>query len=109
MSAIPTDEATPFLARYGLGCPNEQDALAALTRVVGASRGRLLWERACEAVGLEAGTPKSLAQLKRVAAYMATLPGPEGVMGASLSLRIGTYEVIAAAAGAGTSSSGEAE
>jgi hypothetical protein len=98
MSATPADSAAVLLARYGLSRPTEEETLAALTRVLGPERARLLWERACEAAGVEADAPKTLRQLKRMAACMATFEGPAGVMGASLSLRIGTYEAVRAAA-----------
>jgi hypothetical protein len=47
---------------------------------------------------VEPEASKTLRQLKRMAACMATFDGPAGVMGAALSLRIGTYEAISAAA-----------
>jgi hypothetical protein len=98
MSATPADSAAALLARYGLSRPTAEEARAALGRVVGPERARQLWERACEACSFDPDAPQTLRQLKRTAACMATFPGPAGVMGAALSLRIGTYEAVTAAA-----------
>jgi hypothetical protein len=98
MGATSADSAAVLLARYGLSRPTGEEALAALTRVIGPKRARDLWHRACEAAGVDPEAAKTLPQLKRTAAWMATYDGPAGVMGAALSLRIGTYEAISAAA-----------
>ena len=102
MSATSADSAAVLLARYGLSRPTAEEVLAALTRVIGPQRARDLWHRACEAARVDPEGPKTLPQLKRMAAWMAASDGPAGVMGAALSLRIGTYEAINAAANEGS-------
>ena len=97
----PAESVAAMLERYGMNRPSAEEARAGLARVVGAERARDLWSQACEIAGLDADGPQSLGQLKRVAACMATLPGPAGVMGASLSLRIGAYEAITGASSSG--------
>jgi hypothetical protein len=98
MSATPADNAAALLARYGLSRPTAEEARAALRKVVGPERARQLWEQACEASSVDPEAPQTLRQLKRTAACMATFQGAAGVMGAALSLRIGTYEAVSAAA-----------
>lgn len=94
------DERVPASAdSYGMTRPTAAEARAALARVVGEERALRLWRRCCYASGLDPDRVESLRDLMRVAACMITLPGPEGVMGASLSLRIGTYEALTGAAG----------
>ncbi|HET7747522.1 MAG TPA: hypothetical protein VFM29_09500 [Vicinamibacteria bacterium] len=93
---FPSDDRAPGAAeRYGLTRPTAAEARAALSRVVGEERALRLWRRCCYATGLDPDRVESLRDLMRVAACMITLPGPEGVMGASLSLRIGTYQALA--------------
>lgn len=91
-----SDEHAPDAERpHGLTRPTAAEARAALSRVVGEERALRLWRRCCYATGLDPDRVESLRDLMRVAAWMITLPGPEGVMGASLSLRIGTYQALA--------------
>lgn len=102
MDATKAAGVNEHLKRYGLTRPTAEEAVAGLARVVGADRARRLWQRCCITAGVDADEVHSLSELMKVAACMVTLPGPEGVMGASLCLRIGTYEALTAfAAGSG--------
>src|SRR5688500_15450288 len=101
MFATEPEDASRPLQSYGLTRPTAEEAVAGLTRVVGADRARRLWQRCCNTAGVDPEHVSSLRDLMRVGACMITLPGPEGVMGASLCLRIGTYEALTAAAAGG--------
>lgn len=97
MPATLPEDANPALERYALTRPTAEEAVAGLTRVVGRDRALRLWQRCCATAGVDPDRVSSLRDLMKVGACMVTLPGPEGVMGASLCLRIGTYEALAAA------------
>ena len=101
MPAVLPDDANPALQRYALTRPTAEEAVAGLTRVIGRDRAVRLWQRCCATAGVDPDHVSSLAELMKVGACMCTLPGPEGVMGASLCLRIGTYQALAASTAPG--------
>lgn len=80
---------------YGLNEPTETHALEAFGRVLGEAEARRVWERACVASGFAVPRgPLTRAQLRTVAEFLARQDGFIGVMGASLRIRIETYETL---------------
>ena len=81
---------------YALSAPSEEAVLASLTRVLTAQRAQEVWIRACETAGIDRpGPPLSLAELGRIASYLATQAELLGVLGVSLRIRIETYACLA--------------
>ena len=96
-----TPPATPERIRaYDLTAPTEADALAALQRVFGAARGAEAWSAACRAAGLSAGSIASVDDLQRAAEALATQPGASPTVARAITLRIRTYNWLAARAAA---------
>lgn len=84
-----------MIPRYNLSEPTEETARGAFERVLGNTQASALWQQARQALGLAAAPTLNLAQLRRVAAYLATQDGFVGVMGKSLLIRIETYVSLA--------------
>lgn len=85
---------------YDLGCPGEDDAVAALARVLGPERARTAWDESCRAVGVRRG-PEGLdaAQVEAVARQLAAGSGVTRMIGNSILIRLRTYSLLAARAG----------
>ena len=83
---------------YQLAAPSEQDALTFLARALGADQAASLWMRACREGGGRAGS-LSLDELERVVQALAREEGAAGVVGSSLSIRVRSYRLLAAARG----------
>lgn len=99
MTSIPP--ATPPRVReYGLTAPTEADAIAALQRVFGAGRGIDAWTAACRGAGLSVGAITSVDQLQRAAEALASQPGAAPTVARAITLRIRTYNWLAARAAA---------
>lgn len=90
----------PRIRAYDLTAPTEADALAALQRVFGAARGIDAWTAACRAAGLAAGSIASVDELQRAADTLATQPGAAPTVARAITLRIRTYNWLAARAAA---------
>ena len=85
----------PTLPRYHLAEPSEGDAIRALTAVLGERRGRMVWEGACEALGVERQSAAlSFPQLRVVADYLSAQPTAVGPLGVALRTRLAAYEAI---------------
>jgi hypothetical protein len=81
---------------YDFNEPNEEYALRSFERVLGAEEARSVWERALAAIGLsQRSGPLTRQQLHRVASHLAGQEGFVGVMGASLKIRLDTYDILA--------------
>lgn len=85
---------------YDLACPGEDDAVAALARVLGRDRAEAVWGEACAAAGIRRG-PGGLdaAQVEAVARQMAAGSGVPKMIGNSILIRLRTYALLAARAG----------
>ena len=85
---------------YDLTCPGEEDAVAALARVLGPERARTVWDESCRAVGIRRG-PRALdtGQVEEVARQMAAGSGVPKMIGNSILIRLRTYTLLAARAG----------
>jgi len=82
-------------ADYNLTKPSEEQARAAVERVLGPEAGGKAWQAACEAVGLrQPRPPLSRRQLRAVADHLSKERGFVGVIGASLQIRLNTYEAL---------------
>ena len=90
----------PRLREYDLSAPSEADALAALRRVFGPERGTDAWTAACAAAGLARGAVASVDELQRAADALATQPGASATVARAITLRIRTYNWLAARAAA---------
>lgn len=93
---------------YGLDEPTETHALDAFGRVLGEAEARVVWDRACVAAGFPMPrAPLTRSQLRTVAELLARQEGFVGVMGASLRIRIETYETLSDSWGTTPSSDDE--
>lgn len=96
-----TPPTTPARIRaYDLTAPTEADAVAALHRVFGAARGTEAWATACRSAGLSAGSIASVDQLQRAAEALATQGGAAPTVARAITLRVRTYNWLAARAAA---------
>lgn len=88
------------VAGYGLVPPSRDDVMAFLARAVGADQAASVWVRACREAGVGAGA-RTLppAEMLSVAEVLARQPGVVGVIGASLVVRLRSYQLLAAAHG----------
>ena len=90
----------PRLREYDLTAPSEADAIAALRRVFGAARGMDAWNDACRAAGLVPGAISSVDELQRAADALATQAGAAPTVARAITLRVRTYNWLAARAAA---------
>ena len=85
----------PTLPRYHLAEPSEQDAVDALSAVLGERRGRMVWEGACDVLGLERqANTLSFPQLRVIADYLSAQPTAVGPLGVALRTRLAAYEAL---------------
>jgi hypothetical protein len=90
--------ALPRLPGYDLAAPSEADALAALQRVFGPSRGVDAWTAACRDAGLAVGTLSSIEELELASQSLARQPGAAATVARAIALRLRTYSRLAARA-----------
>lgn len=83
---------------YDLASPTEADAVAALRRVFGAERGAAAWRDACAAAGERPGSVADAPRLSRVVDSLAVLGGAAATVARALTIRMRTYERLAARA-----------
>lgn len=84
---------------YNLSPPAESDALAALQRVFGETRGAEHWKAACQAEKIVPGFVRGREALERVLAALAEQGGPQSVVARSMEIRLRTYDRLARAQG----------
>lgn len=98
---MPTPPVAPARIRaYDLTAPTEADALAALQRVFGPARGADAWSAACRSAGLSVGSIASVDELQRAAEALAVQPGAAPTVARAITLRVRTYNWLAARAAA---------
>lgn len=88
----------PTLPRYRLAEPTARDAIRALSDVLGDRRGRMVWDGACDACGLDRrdGDELTFPELRRIAGYLAEQPTAVGPLGVALRTRLAAYESLLA-------------
>lgn len=91
--AVPSSSRIPG---YDLDAPTEDTAVAALTRVFGAERGRSLWSDVCRSARLEPGSVNSAKALERAVQALSDEGGAAATVARSLSIRMRTHAQLAA-------------
>jgi hypothetical protein len=69
-----------------------EGAMESLERVLGEHWGRAMWVDACRRAGVSPRAAHSTAELRRIAAELAEVPGPAAVIGRTLGGQITVYE-----------------
>lgn len=90
----------PRVPGYALGAPTEADALASLHRVFGSERGQSVWSDACDLAGIAPGAVNTTTDLERVARSLASQGGAAATIARSITIRLRTYNQLAARAAA---------
>ena len=101
---MPPTTALPRLSGYDFAAPSEADAVAALTRVFGPTRGVEAWATACRDAGLSQGTLSSVEELELATQSLARQPGAAATVARAIALRLRTYSRLAARASASRTS-----
>lgn|GEM_PF-3296123 len=89
----------PSIASHHFAAPTAADALAALTRVVGAERAEALWAEACGEAAV--ATPRermSIAEIGSVAERLVARGGAVQSVAQAILIRLRTYNRLAARA-----------
>ena len=81
---------------YNLAAPTEADTLAALERVFGRERGRVLWSDACRQAGLDVGQASTGSALERALRALAAPGGAAATVARSITIRMRTHTQLAA-------------
>ncbi len=80
---------------YGLRGPKPADALAQLSRVLGAQGAEAAWRPACRSVGVDPSAQQlSITDLIRVAEQLSRQGGLVGVLGNSFWIRCQTFDLL---------------
>jgi hypothetical protein len=85
---------------YNLAAPTEADAIAALERVFGRERGRVLWTSACRQAGLDVGKASTGSALERALKALAAQGGAAATVARSITIRMRTHTQLVARGGA---------
>jgi hypothetical protein len=99
MTTISSSERARIPA-YDYAAPSEADALAALQRVFGPARGIEVWSRACVDAGLDAGKVTGAAGLGRATEALARQGGAAATVARAITIRMRTFDRLAARAAA---------
>jgi hypothetical protein len=95
MSSTSGIEPLPRLASHGLAAPTGADFRDALQRTAGPDAEEV-WARVCAATGVPPrATLLPVEQLAALALALAAIPGPVGLTGRALAVRVASYRQIA--------------